>query len=389
VTARLDDGAEVTLTCNFLFLCTGYYDYAGGYMPEWPGAERFGKHKIIHPQLWNDTVDYAGKRIVVIGSGATAVTLVPELAKKATSVTMLQRSPTYIVSMPSVDPVARWLRKKLPAGMAYDVTRFKNVSLAMAIFNASRRFPVKMKELFVNQVKARVGDTVDVAAHFTPTYNPWDQRLCLVPDADLFEALRTGAAEIVTDHIETFTEHGIQLKSGRLLEADLVVSATGLKLLFAGGMKLFVDGAEVDIGKAWNYKGTMLSDVPNFAVTLGYTNASWTLKADLVCTYVCRLLAYMDQHGYKQCVPRVRERGEEVPLIDFSSGYVQRAIAHMPKQGPAAPWRLRQNYFVDLVGLRHGKIDDGVIQFSRGNAAKLKPQKRRLLRSALESLRSR
>ena len=389
VEARVGDGAPVTLTCDFLLLCTGYYDYANGYMPEFPGVERFGKERVVHPQLWRDDIDYTGKRVVVIGSGATAVTLVPELAKKAAIVTMLQRSPTYIVSLPSVDPVAKWLRKKLPEGVAYDVTRIKNVSLAMAIFNASRAFPAKMKELFVKQVKARVGETVDVEAHFTPTYNPWDQRLCLVPDADLFKALRVGAAEMVTDHIDTFTEKGIQLKSGRHLDADLVVSATGLKLQFAGGMKLVVDGREVDIGKTWNYKGTMLSDVPNFAVTLGYTNASWTLKADLVSEYVCRLLQHMDENGYKQCVPRVKERGEEVPLIDFSSGYVQRAIAHMPKQGPAAPWRLRQNYFVDLVGLRFGTIDDGVIEFSRGSAAKTKAKKRRFLRGAFESLRGR
>ena len=384
--SRKDDGTRVTMTCSFLFVCSGYYDYAGGYTPDFPGAERFGKHRIIHPQRWPDDIDVTGKRVVVIGSGATAVTLVPELAKKAALVTMLQRSPTYIISLPSVDPIARWLRTKLPEGVAYDVTRLKNVGLATAIFKASRAFPEKMKELLVKHVKANVGEAVDVDAHFRPTYNPWDQRLCLVPDADLFKALRTGAAQIVTDHIETFTETGITLRSGRTLEADLVVSATGLALLFAGGIKLVVDGREVDVGKTLNYKGTMLSDVPNLAVILGYTNASWTLKADLVCEYVCRLLRHMDEEGYARCVPRAAEpRGEESPLIDLASGYVQRALPYIPKQGPAAPWRLHQSYFADLLAMRFGAVDDGVIAFERGKA-KAKRGRRPLLRGVLESL---
>ncbi|MEO6420246.1 MAG: NAD(P)/FAD-dependent oxidoreductase, partial [Polyangiaceae bacterium] len=299
---RNDTGELVRLTCRFLLMCSGYYDYAEGYTPEFPGAERFAG-RIVHPQKWTRDVDYAGKRVVVIGSGATAVTLVPELAKTAALVTMLQRSPSYILSLPAVDGIAGWLRKKLPGELAYDITRWKNVALSMATFNFARGFPKGAKKLIVGGVRRSLGPDFDVATHFTPSYNPWDQRLCLVPDGDFFEALKSGRAEVVTDHIETFTETGLKLRSGKTIDADIVVTATGLKLLLVGGVKLTVDGRPVDIGKTVNYKGTMLSEVPNFAIALGYTNASWTLKCELSIRYVCRLLAHLQRHGFTSAVP--------------------------------------------------------------------------------------
>lgn len=361
---RTDTGEVVRLTCSFLQMCSGYYDYAGGYTPDFPGVERFGG-RIVHPQKWTDDIDYAGKRVVVIGSGATAVTLVPELAKTAARVTMLQRSPTYILSLPAVDVIGQWLARRLPSDVAYDVTRWKNVLLSMAMFNFARRFPERAKKLVVGGVRRSLGPEFDVDTHFTPSYRPWDQRLCLVPDGDLFKAIKSGRAEVVTDHIETFTERGLKLRSGAELDADLIVTATGLKLHLLGGMELTVDDERVEVGKTMNYKGAMLSDVPNFAVSLGYTNASWTLKCDLVCEYVCRLLNHMERNGYRKCTPRLSDPDMEgEPLIDFSSGYVQRALAQMPKQGPKAPWRLYQNYVLDLVGLRHRSLDDGVIEFS-------------------------
>jgi monooxygenase len=354
------DGEIVRFTCSFLLCCSGYYDYAGGYTPDFPGASRF-TGRIVHPQKWTEDIDYTGK--LVIGSGATAVTLVPELAKKAAHVTMLQRSPSYILSLPAVDVIAHWLRRKLPSRAAYNVTRWKNVALSMAIYNYSRRFPERAKKLLLEGVRRGVGADFDVETHFTPSYQPWDQRLCLVPDGDLFKAIKKGTADVVTDHIETFTETGLKLKSGKTLEADIIVTATGLKLLFAGGIELTVDGRRIDVGKTMNYKGAMLSDVPNFAAILGYTNASWTLKCDLVCEYVCRLLNHMDKKGYKQCTPRrVENDGVGEPLINFSSGYVQRALGQLPKQGAKAPWRLYQNYLLDLFGFRYGSVDDGVLE---------------------------
>ena len=359
------DGETQKLSCQFLFVCSGYYDYEEGYTPKFPGIERFGG-RVVHPQKWTPDVDYAGKRVIVIGSGATAVTLVPALAEKAAHVTMLQRSPTYIVSRPAVDAIATRLRKRLPEKVAYGLTRWKNVAMALAFYQVCRKFPARAKKAMVGEVKKALGQTVDVATHFTPTYNPWDQRVCLVPDGDLFEPLRSGKAEVVTDQIETFTEKGILLRSGRTLEADLVVTATGLKLLFIGGMKLTVDGREVEPSKAMNYKGAMLSDVPNMAVTFGYTNASWTLKCDLTCELVCRLLTLMDQKGYRICVPRLTDpEVQEEPLLDFSSGYVQRALSELPKQGSKAPWRVHQNYALDLMTLRHGPLEDGVLELRR------------------------
>ena len=360
---KTDTGENVTLTCRFLLMCSGYYDYAAGFTPDFPGTARFGG-RVVHPQKWTDDIDYAGKRVVVIGSGATAVTLVPELAKKAAHVTMLQRSPTYVVSLPAVDVVAKWMERRLPAEVAYGLTRWKNVALSMAVFNYSRRFPKHAKKFMIGNVKKSLGPDFDVATHFTPTYFPWDQRLCLIPDGDLFETVKSGRAEIVTDHIETFTETGLQLRSGKTLDADVVVTATGLELLLLGDVKLSVDGEAVDVGKTTNYRGTMLSDVPNLAITLGYTNASWTLKADLVCEFVCRLLNHMEKAGKKKCIAHAEAGLPQEPLLDFSSGYVQRAASRLPKQGPKAPWRLYQNYLLDLIGFRYGAVEDGVIELS-------------------------
>jgi cation diffusion facilitator CzcD-associated flavoprotein CzcO len=279
---------------------------------------------------------------------------------------MLQRSPTYILDRPGVDGVARWLDSKLPSDVAYDVTRWKNVLLGMVLFDFCRRFPELAKKMMVAGVRKSLGPEFDVDTHFTPSYFPWDQRLCLVPDGDLFTAIKEGRVDVVTDHIETFTETGLQLKSGAMLDADLVVTATGLKVLLLGNVQLTVDGRRIDVAKTMNYKGTMLSDVPNLAIALGYTNASWTLKCDLVCEYVCRLLNYMDRKGYRSCAPRLEDGGiTEEPLLGFSSGYVQRALDQLPKQGSKAPWKLYQNYFLDLVGLRYGSLDDGVLDFTR------------------------
>jgi cation diffusion facilitator CzcD-associated flavoprotein CzcO len=350
------------LTCGFLFMCSGYYDDAKGYTPELPGIERFGG-RVVHPQAWPQDLDPAGQRIVVIGSGATAVTLVPELAKTAAHVTMLQRSPTYVVARPDSDRIANWLRRRLPARAAYGATRWKNVLLGMYFYRLARRRPQRVARLLLAGVRRALGPGYDVATHFTPRYKPWDQRLCLVPNGDLFAALRSGSASVVTDHVERFTESGIRLLSGAHLEADLVVTATGLDMRLLGGVALTVDGMRVDPAKTLSYKGMMFSGVPNLASCFGYTNASWTLKCDLTCAYVCRLLKHMDRHGHRQCTPRRDESVNEEPWIDFSSGYVQRAADRLPKQGAKAPWRLHQNYALDLLALRFGRLDDGVMAF--------------------------
>jgi monooxygenase len=360
---RADTGEQVVVTAGFLWCCTGYYDYDAGYTPELPGIERFGG-TVVHPQKWTDEVAYAGKRVVVIGSGATAMTLVPELAKEAAEVVMLQRSPTYVISRPAVDAVAVALRRLLPEKLAYDVTRLKNVILGMVLFELTQRRPEQMKRWLIEQIAAQLPG-FDVAKHFTPHYGPWDQRLCLVPDGDLFEALRNGRASVVTDTIETFTERGVLLSSGKELEADLVVTATGLVLKFAGGLKLVVDGKAIETADLVNYKGTMFSDVPNLACTFGYTNASWTLKADLTADFVVRLLRQMDARGAKQCTPRLRdETVSREPFIGLRSGYVERALAWLPKQGSKRPWRLHQNYFLDIIMLRLRPVDDGALEFS-------------------------
>lgn len=355
---------RLRFTCNFLFMCSGYYRYDAGYLPDFPGIERYAG-RVVHPQKWTGDIDYAGRRVVVIGSGATAVTLVPEMAKDAEHVTMLQRSPTYVVSRPAQDRIANALRRVMPASWAYMLTRWKNVLLGMYFYRLARRRPAQVKKFLVDGVQAAIGSKVDVAKHFTPRYNPWDQRLCLVPDGDLFRALDTGRASVVTDEIETFTARGIRLKSGAELQADLVVTATGLVLATLGELELRVDGRKVEASQTFGYKGAMYSDVPNLASAFGYTNASWTLKCDLTCEYVCRLLNYMDRHGHRQCTPRNRDPELKAePWIDFSSGYVQRAAALLPRQGDRKPWRLYQNYIRDLFTLRYGRIDDGVMEFS-------------------------
>ena len=354
----------VRFTCNFLFMCSGYYNYENGYSPEFPGARDFAG-RIVHPQKWSDDVDYDGKRVVVIGSGATAVTLVPELAKKATHVTMLQRSPTYVVSRPAQDPVANRLRARLPSKLAYHLIRWRNVLWGMYFFQLSRRKPERVKQLILGGVRIALGPDYDIGTHFTPRYNPWDQRLCLVPDGDLFNAIREKRASVVTSQIDTFTARGIRLQDGGELEADIIVTATGLNLQVLGGLEVSVDGRSVDFARALNYKGMMYSDVPNLASAFGYTNASWTLKCDLTCEYVCRLINYMDRRGYRQCMPHnVDPTITELPSLDFSSGYVQRSVAKMPKQGSKRPWRLYQNYALDIVSLRFGKVDDGVMRYS-------------------------
>ncbi|HEY0685147.1 MAG TPA: NAD(P)/FAD-dependent oxidoreductase [Steroidobacter sp.] len=364
VEAERASGEIAHFTCGFLFMCSGYYNYDAGYTPEFAGTERF-KGRIVHPQKWTEDIDYAGKRVVVIGSGATAVTLVPELAKTAAHVTMLQRSPTYIVARPQEDAIANWLRRRFPAKFAYGVTRWKNVLLGMLFYNLCRRAPERMKQKIIQLVKDELGGACDVDRHFTPRYNPWDQRLCLVPNGDLFVALKEGKASVVTDQIDTFTERGLKLKSGAELAADLVVTATGLNLQVLGDLQLSVDGRHVDPPRTMSYKGMMFSDVPNLAAAFGYTNASWTLKCDLTCEYVCRLLKYMDEHGYRQCTAHNEDASiAPTPWIDFTSGYVQRSIDRFPKQGSKAPWRLYQNYALDLMNLRFAAIDDGVLRFS-------------------------
>ena len=349
-------------TCNFLYLCTGYYDYESGYTPEWTGVERF-RGQIVHPQKWPEDLDYEGKRVVVIGSGATAVTLVPAMAERAAHVTMLQRSPTYVVSRPGEDKIANTLRRVLPARAAYALTRWKNVMIQMFFYWLARSRPDLFKWMLARGVRNHLGEQYDLK-HFTPKYNPWDQRLCLVPDADLFKAIRAGSASIATDQIETFTERGLQLKSGHHLDADIIVTATGLVLKLMSGLQLTVDGAPVDLSKTITYKGMMYSDVPNLVSAFGYTNASWTLKCDLTAEYVCRLLKHMDQHGYAQCTPRINDPDFTTdPAIDFTSGYVLRALHTLPRQGSKPPWRLHQNYVKDLSMFRFCRVDDGTMEF--------------------------
>jgi monooxygenase len=364
---HVDDASVSTIRCGFLFMCSGYYDYTAGHQPDFPGLDRFGG-RLVHPQQWPEDLDYAGKKVVVIGSGATAVTLVPALAEKAAHVTMLQRSPTWMASRPSVDPVDMKLRRRLPLKLALRLTRWKNVLMGMLVFNRCKKTPDRVRALLLGGVRQALGpDTqVDIGTHFTPRYNPWEQRLCLVPDGDLFRALRDGRASVVTDRIDSFTENGLRLASGATLDADIVVSATGLKLAMLGNVKLHVDGVRVDPARTVNYKGLMYSGVPNLANTFGYTNASWTLKADLTARYVCRLLNYMRKIGAPQCrAPEAAPGMALKPWVDFSSGYFQRAAHLMPKQGTEAPWKLNQNYVSDLLAMRFGAVDDGVIQFSR------------------------
>jgi cation diffusion facilitator CzcD-associated flavoprotein CzcO len=362
---RTDTGETVQVTCGFLWTCSGYYRYDEGYTPEFEGLDRFAG-PVVHPQHWPADLDYSGKKVVVIGSGATAVTLVPAMAKEAAHVTMLQRSPTYIASLPAEDRLATKLRRRLPERAAYAVVRWKNVLIQAAFYQLSRRRPELIKHWIRKGVVRSLPPGYDVDKHFKPRYNPWDQRMCLVPDGDLFRSISRGEASVVTDRIATFTERGIELDSGEELEADMIVTATGLNLLFLGGIELTVDGEQVDVPSKMTYKGMMLSGVPNAAFTVGYTNASWTLKADLTSEYVCRLLNHMDAHGYERCVAEVDPSVSEEPLLDFTSGYVQRSLDQFPKQGSKEPWKLRQNYVFDIRTIRRGAIDDGVMRFGFG-----------------------
>ncbi|HVK99488.1 MAG TPA: NAD(P)/FAD-dependent oxidoreductase [Dongiaceae bacterium] len=360
---RTDSGETIQIRCNFLVGCTGYYNYAAGFTPQFEGRENF-KGTVIHPQFWPENLDYSGKRVVVIGSGATAVTLVPAMTDKAAQVTMLQRSPTYVASVPLEDKLSNTLRRYLPEKLVYRMARTRNVGFQMAFYNLARKRPKAIRRLLLDHVKQRVGPNFDMA-HFTPKYNPWDERLCAVPNGDLFRVIRKGKASVVTDHIERFVENGIQLKSGKLLEADIIITATGLDLQLLGGAALSLDGKPFDLSKTMNYKGAMFRDLPNFAMMFGYTNASWTLKSDITSEYICRLLKLMDKKGARQCTPRVKDGSvHEEPFLDFQSGYVQRALSKLPRQGSKSPWKLYQNYALDLAMLRYGKLEDGWLEFS-------------------------
>jgi cation diffusion facilitator CzcD-associated flavoprotein CzcO len=356
------EGETVRFTCRFLIMGSGYYDYASGYRPTFEGEADFAG-RIVHPQFWPEDLDWVGKRVVVIGSGATAVTLVPEMAKRAAQVTMLQRSPSYVVSRPSVDGIAERLKRWLPATLAYRLTRLKNVALTMFFFNLARRRPAKVKEKIVALVRDELGPGFDVETHFTPRYNPWDQRVCLVPDGDLFAGIREGRVAVETGAIERFERDGIRLASGRTLPADVIVTATGLNIALMGGAELSVDGRVQDLSQALTYKAIMFSGVPNLAFIFGYTNASWTLKADLAADYVCRLINHMERKGYRAATPVAGADVKPVPFLDFTSGYVQRALGTLPRQGDRKPWRLNQNYLLDALALKLGRVEDGTLRF--------------------------
>ncbi|MGW4057951.1 flavin-containing monooxygenase [Amycolatopsis sp. NPDC004747] len=354
-------------TCRFLYLCSGYYSYGSGHVVEFPGRAEFAG-EIVHPQHWPEELDYTGKRIVVIGSGATAVTLVPALASRASHVTMLQRSPSYIVARPGTDALADRIRALLPEKLAHRVVRGKNVVMGTLFFQLMRRLPGRASLALRKRVAAQLPASIPVDPHFVPSYAPWDQRLCLVPDADLFRALRSGKADIVTDRIARFTASGVALESGRALPADLIVTATGLRLVAFGGIALTVDGRAIEPGEQRAYKGTMFGGVPNLAWCVGYTNSSWTLRADLASQYVCRLLAHLDRHGYAFCVPDAASAsgaGRPRPIVDLQSGYIKRTVADLPKQGGRRPWMMRQNYLLDLADMRFKRVDDGVLRFAR------------------------
>jgi cation diffusion facilitator CzcD-associated flavoprotein CzcO len=366
---RGDAGDTVVLTCSFLLMCSGYYDYGGGYTPQFEGMDRF-RGALIHPQQWPEELDYAGKRVLVIGSGATAVTLVPAMARKAAHVTMLQRSPSYMVSLPAVDPLAKLARRMLPTNLAYQAVRWKNVALMALSYQLSRRRPQLIKAIIRRGVASQLPEGYEVDTHFKPSYNPWDQRLCVCPDGDLFEAIRDGAATIVTDEVQRFTETGVELRGGGEVEADVVVTATGLQLLPLGGLELTIDGRRLDLPERMTYKGMMLGGVPNAALVIGYTNASWTLKCDLTLEYVCRLLNHMRERDYAYCVPR--DADPEVvsePLLNLNSGYILRSVDKFPRQGSVRPWRVYQNYALDMMTLRLGSVEDGVMRFVRSGPA--------------------
>ena len=362
------EGRELTFTCSWLFCATGYFRYDQGYLPHFEGIEDF-QGTIVHPQHWPESLDYTGKRVVVIGSGATAVTLVPAMTDRAAHVTMLQRSPTYVISLPEKDGLANLLKRLLPAERAYAITRRKNIWLQRTVYELSRRRPDLVKRLLRWRLKGKLPEGYDVDRHFTPFYDPWDQRLCAVPDGDLFEAISAGRASIVTDHIVKITEHGILLASGQELPADIIVTATGLDLLALGGIEVVVDGEAVDLPERLVYKSAMLGDVPNMVFVFGYTNSSWTLKLDLVCDWVCRVMTYMDLRGYRECRPVNDDPAMPTrPFLDFGAGYVRRAVDRFPRQGTYGPWQVKMSYAADLKALRDSGIDDGVLRFSGRSA---------------------
>ena len=373
VTAELASGEQTQLTANFLHFTSGYYSYENPYAPQFPGQERFAG-QIVHPQLWPEDLDYTNKRVVVIGSGATAITLVPSMAEETAHITMLQRSPSYVMPLPSEDEMANRLRKVLPAEAAYKITRATHLALTYGFYEYFRRAPKRGRK-FINKLQTRMlPDGYPVDVHFNPSYQPWDQRLCFVPDGDLFRTLRKGKAEIVTDTIETFTETGIKLTSGAELEADIIITATGLNLELLGGATLSVDGVEMDAGDRVFYKSAMLSDLPNLAVTFGYTNASWTLKADLISAYVARLLTYMQERGYDEVLPVAPPVEEQRrPFIPLESGYITRVLDKLPKQGSRDPWLVRQSWLADRKILTRGPIADEGLRFFTRNPGTLKP----------------
>jgi cation diffusion facilitator CzcD-associated flavoprotein CzcO len=356
-------GAEETYTARFLIAATGYYSYDAGYSPEFPGRDQF-KGVVVHPQQWPENLGYAGKKVIVIGSGATAITLVPTLAAGGAYVTMLQRSPTYVVSVPEIDPLWRALSHVLPLKMVYAATRIKNIVLQRVMYVASRRWPTLMRRLLHKETRRQLGDSVDIK-HFSPRYNPWDERLCVVPDGDLFRALRAGKARIVTDTIKTFDKTGIQLNSGEHLEADIIVTATGLNLQLFGGAELIVDGKRISIKEHMYFKGMMVSDIPNLLTILGYTNASWTLKADIICEHFLRMVSYLDKKGLKVVTPRAKgvKRTDETVMGGLGSGYVRRGADSIPRQGDRAPWKLLNDYLRDVVALKLGSVCHSDLEF--------------------------
>lgn len=368
VEAEQTGSAErVRIRCNFLMMCSGYFSYEGGYTPHFEGREAF-RGQIVHPQEWPSDLDYRGKRVVVIGSGATAMTLIPAMAEEAGHVVMLQRSPTYVISRPDKDALANFLRRVLPEKAAYAITRWKNTAMQQWMYARTRTAPDKVRKKLLKWVRDELGPDFDVETHFTPRYDPWDQRLCLVPNSDLFRAIRSGKASVVTDLIDKFTETGLRLRSGEELEADIIVTATGLNLVVLGGAEFSVDGRRVDFADTVSYKGMMYSDVPNLVSTFGYINASWTLRADLIAEFACRLINHMNKTGNRQCTPRLRAEDRDMPLRpyihDFSAGYMQRVMHLFPKQGDREPWINPQNYRRDKKMFRHGALEDGVLEFA-------------------------
>ena len=362
ITVLHNDRSQTTYTTRFLFICSGYYDYDQGYDPLKEKASAF-KGPVIHPQHWPEDLDYTDKKVVVIGSGATAVTLVPELAKKASHVYMLQRSPTYILNLPREDKMANRLKKIFPKSWAHTMARWKNILFSLGLYKVSRKWPEKVKNFIASQAKEQLGEGFNMK-HFAPKYNPWDQRLCLVPDNDLFKALKKGEASMVTDTIAEFLPQGIKLNSGETLEADIIITATGLKIKLMGGMELQKNGTPIDTSQLHVYRGVMFSDIPNMAIAVGYTNASWTLKCDLNGQYVARLLGYMDSHGYTTCTPRFdHQKYDSEPLLDFDAGYIKRALDVLPKQGSEHPWKIYQNYLKDMWTLKYSKLSDNSLEF--------------------------